>query len=78
MQFTPKQARRLADFTQREIAEILGIYRQTYMKMEANPEEFTVKQAYAFADAVGLPYDQIKFFSADNQQTVGNSEKKGG
>jgi len=69
-EFTPRQARMLAEKSQREIAEILCIDRKTYRGLEANPERFSIKQAYIFADAVGMNYDRIKFFSGRTQQTV--------
>lgn len=73
-EFTPKQARMLADKTQMEVAKSLGISRFTYRVLEANPERFTIRQAYLFAEAVGMSFDMIKFFSGNTQQNV---EKKG-
>ena len=45
MGFTVKQARQYAGFTQREMAEKLGISRDTYRKIEQSPEDATVATA---------------------------------
>lgn len=42
MGFTVKQARQYAGFTQREMAEKLGVSRDTYRKIEMSPEDATV------------------------------------
>ena len=62
-ELTLRQARLLADKSQDEMAKILKIHRQTYAKLERNPEKITIAQAHAFAEAVGIDYDRIKFFS---------------
>ena len=45
MNFTVKQARVLANATQKEMAEYLGISRSTYIKIENNPGKATIEQA---------------------------------
>lgn len=63
MKFTLKQARKHADKTQLEMAKILGISRDTYMKLERSPEEVTIKQALIISNITGIPYDDIFFTS---------------
>jgi DNA-binding XRE family transcriptional regulator len=61
MKITMKQARILADLTQIEIAEILGVHVQTYMKWEKDPEEMSVGTAKQFARIVKREFDEIFF-----------------
>ncbi|MBA9086985.1 DNA-binding XRE family transcriptional regulator [Fontibacillus solani] len=62
MTVSPKQARLLCEKTQREIAGILGVHRDTYMKWEKNPDVMPVGKAKEFASIVGRNVDEI-FFS---------------
>lgn len=64
MGFTVKQARQYAGFAQREMAEKLGISRDTYRKIEQSPEDATVATAKRISEVVGIPIDQIFFASA--------------
>lgn len=57
--FTVKQARQYAGFTQREMAEKLGVSRDTYRKIEMSPEDATVAIAKKISEVVGIPIDQI-------------------
>lgn len=61
--FTVKQARQYAGFTQREMAEKLGVSRDTYRKIEASPEDATIATAKRISEVVGIPIDQIFFAS---------------
>ena len=61
MGFTVKQARQYAGFTQREMAEKLGVSRDTYRKIEQSPEDATVATAKRISEVVGIPIDQIFF-----------------
>lgn len=66
--FTPKSARQLANFTQSEIAHEMGICKQTYGKLEKNPELFTVAAAVKFCSIVGLTIDEVSFLP--NNSTI--------
>ena len=59
--FTVKQARQYAGFAQREMAEKLGVSRDTYRKIEMSPEDATVAIAKKISEVVGIPIDQIFF-----------------
>lgn len=59
MTLTPRQARILSDLSQLEVAERLGVHRQTYMKWERNPDEMPVGKAKEFSVIVGSSVDQI-------------------
>lgn len=61
MGFSVKQARLYAGYTQTEIAEKLGISRDTYRKIETSPDTASVAIARKFSDVVGIPIDQIFF-----------------
>lgn len=59
--FTLKQARQYAGFTQREMAQKLGISRDVYRKIEQFPEKTPIALAQKFSAAVGIDIDQIFF-----------------
>ena len=61
MVFIKKRARQYAGFTQREMAEKLGVSRDTYRKIEMSPEDATVAIAKKISEVVGIPIDQIFF-----------------
>lgn len=63
MSFTIKQARLFKDFSQKQMAERLGIHVQTYRKIESDPDRATVQQAKQISKIVGITYDQIFFAS---------------
>ena len=65
MVYSVKQARALADKTQAEMAEKLGVTRDTYRKIEQNPGRATIDQAVAISRITGIPIDQI-FFDRDS------------
>lgn len=66
MQYTVKQARRLAEKSQLESAKAIGVCEHTYRKIERNPEIATVKQAKDLAAFWSIPYDSISFASDSN------------
>lgn len=59
--YTLKQARLLCDKTQKQMAELLSVSRDTYRKIEENPDLSTVKQAKQICQITGLSIDQIFF-----------------
>lgn len=63
MVLSPKQARMLCDLTQQEVAERLGVHRQTYMNWERNADEMPVGKAKEFSKIVGKGVDEIFFDS---------------
>lgn len=65
--YTVKQARLLADKTQEEMADILGIHVQTYRKLEQNPTEITIGQAQMISEITGVSVNQI-FFGSDSTE----------
>lgn len=62
-QLTMKQARIGVDLTQQDVADKMGVHVQTYQRMEAHPEDVTIKQANEFAKIVGLRFEDIFFGS---------------
>ncbi|MEV2910970.1 helix-turn-helix transcriptional regulator [Paenibacillus larvae] len=66
MKFTLKQARLIAGLTQREIAELLCVRPQTYMKWEKNPEEMDIGTAKQFSQIVNIDFEEIFFDSVSN------------
>jgi len=67
MKFTVKQARLLAGLTQKEVAQMLKMHVQTYMKLEKNPELMSIKTAKEFSRIVGRNFEEIFF---DNQSNL--------
>lgn len=61
MTLTLKQARRLKDKSQQDLAKLLNIHVQTYRKLEQHPEELTIKQAKIICDYLKIAYDDIFF-----------------
>lgn len=61
MGFSVKQARQYAGFTQIEMAQKLGVSRDTYRKIELSPETASVALAKKISAVVGIPIDQIFF-----------------
>lgn len=57
--YTIKQARRLTEKTQVEMAQLLGISRDTYRKIELNPDSATIAQARAISLILKIPVNQI-------------------
>lgn len=61
MQFSPKMARQFAGLTQMEMAERLGVSRDTYRRIEAHPETATISQGKMIAAVTGVSFDTIFF-----------------
>ena len=61
MVYTIRQARRLAEKTQAEMAGSLGISRDTFRKIEMFPDQATVEQAQKISALVGIPVDDLFF-----------------
>ncbi|MBG9734744.1 hypothetical protein ABD86_04000 [Paenibacillus alvei] len=59
-------ARVFAGLKQREVAEILGVHVQTYMKWERNPEEMSIGTAKQFSRIVGIGVEEIFFDKESN------------
>ena len=59
--YTVKQARMLKGKTQAEMADFLGVCRDTYRAIEQNPDRATIKQAKAISAYLELNIEQIFF-----------------
>lgn len=59
--FSMKQARYYSGKTQAEMAECLGICRNTYIRWEDKPERVPAEKGKAFARCVGIPIEYISF-----------------
>lgn len=66
MKLTLKQARLLSDLTQKEVAEILGVHVQTYMKWERNPEDMSVGTAKQLSKIFNVDFEEIFFDKESN------------
>lgn len=60
--YSVKQARLLAEKSQVETAKMLGVHKQTYRKIEQNPETATIEQATKLAHYFNRKIDEICFF----------------
>jgi DNA-binding XRE family transcriptional regulator len=61
MNLTLKQARRLREKTQREMADLMDIGLSTYLKLEKNPSLCTVAQAKRLSEILGFDVGEIFF-----------------
>ena len=61
MKLTLKQARRLINKSQVDIAKNLNIHVQTYRKLEENPDKATIAQAKKISKILNISYDEIFF-----------------
>lgn len=68
MMYTIKQARKLADMTQVQMADALEISRDTYRRIEKNPETATIAQGVRIAEVTGISFDAI-FFGANSTKS---------
>ena len=75
MTYTIKQARVLNDLTQAEMAKSMGISRETYRKIEANPRTATIDQAYLIAQITGISIDKIFFADASTKSRCNEEQK---
>jgi DNA-binding XRE family transcriptional regulator len=61
MALTLKQARRLKEKSQEDMAEVLKIHVNTYRRLEENPNNTTIEQAKKISSYLEIPYDKIFF-----------------
>lgn len=71
-----KAARINAGFTQGEIADLLGVHVQTYLKFEQHPEKMTVKMANDFARIVNRSVEAIYFLPSNSNLNRENKSYK--
>ena len=59
--FTVKQARQMMGLTQEQMAQEMGICRDTYRRIECNPESATIAQGRRIAEITHIAFDSIIF-----------------
>ncbi len=59
--YSVKQARLLSGFTQAQMARGLEITRETYIRLEKNPDKITVAQGRRISKITGVPFERIFF-----------------
>lgn len=59
------EARKQARYTQQQVADLLGISRPTYIKMERDPGSITIEDAQKLADIFEKDVSEI-FFNPNN------------
>lgn len=60
---TVKQMRLVKGKTQEACAEAICVHVNTYRRLEANPEDFSVRQAVDLCEFLGCPYNSVNFLS---------------
>ncbi|MEC0173013.1 helix-turn-helix transcriptional regulator [Paenibacillus graminis] len=75
MKLTVKQARLFSGKTQQEIADLLSVHVQTYMKWEKNPDEMSVGTAKQFSRIVEQDFESV-FFDIESNLNRLDSEGK--
>lgn len=73
MSISLRQARRMKDFSMREMASKLGVCECTYRKLERNPGEISIDNAKAICKILDISIDQI-FFDSNSSLTRGTKE----
>jgi transcriptional regulator with XRE-family HTH domain len=63
MALTLRQARRLREKSQEELARQIGVHVNTYRKLEENPDTVTIAMAKRISQVLGISYDEIFFAS---------------
>lgn len=74
MQFTIKQARKYAGYTQAAIANAIGVCRHRYMKIEKNQEDATVAELNNISRVTGIPVSN--FILLPRSTKVDNSDSE--
>ena len=70
-----QEARRSLGLSQDDMASELGVVRQTYSKMEQNPETMTIREARLVCSILGKKFEEIFFgqmvnFNSPNEVTT--------
>lgn len=60
-EITIAEARKQLGLTQEQVADQLGLTRQTYAKLEQNPEKLTIGQARQICSVLGRQYETLFF-----------------
>ena len=63
MPYTVAEARRLRNITKADMAKMLNMSLTAYDRRESNPSWFRIFEAYAFASAVEMNYDDLLFYA---------------
>lgn len=61
MTISLRQARRMMDKSQNELADMLHVHVQTYRKLEENPDLVTIEQAKKISKYLGISHNEIFF-----------------
>lgn len=59
--YSLREAREKRGLTQQEVADELGVSRQTYIRFEKKPEKANVRQARRLCEILSCSYDGIFF-----------------
>lgn len=70
MDLTVKQWRMLKDLSQEQMAERIGIHRNTYASWEENPGTISISNALTIADALDVSVDSIIFATSSTKCRV--------
>lgn len=68
MKFTLEQARKYSGLSQAQIADKIGIPMPSYYNYEHGKSVMRVDVADRFADVVGIPFEQIIFYSKSTEK----------
>lgn len=68
-----QEARKKARYRQQDAADHLGISRQTYIRMERNPETISMGDAAKLADFYKVSIEDI-FFGSNYKQTYSSED----
>lgn len=72
---TVAETRQELGITMQEMADKLGITRQTYSKLESNPEEMSIRDARLICMIFGKKFEDIFFLTMVNPNSTIDSSK---
>ncbi|MCR5450667.1 MAG: helix-turn-helix transcriptional regulator [Solobacterium sp.] len=64
--YSLRTARRIKEISQDEMAEKLGIHRNTYASWEEHPEDISMKNASIISEILGMPVEKLIFYADDS------------
>ncbi len=73
--YSLRTARRIKEISQDEMAEKLGIHRNTYASWEEHPEDISMKNASIISEILGMPVEKLIFYVDDSTKCRASENK---
>lgn len=59
-----REWRRIKEISQKDVAQRIGVHVNTVINWEEHPERMSAKNGVMYAQAIGVPLEQIDFLGA--------------